>query len=291
MPKTIVITGASDGIGAAGARRLHAAGHTVVIVGRSPDKTAEIARDLGVESHVADFTRLGDVHELAGNLLSRHRTIDVLVNNAGGVFGERTPTTDGFEKTFQVNHLAPFLLTNLLLDTLIASKASVVQTSSVAARLYGHIDLHDLDNATKYSANKAYGDAKLANILFTRALHDRFHTAGLSAAAFHPGFVATSFASDTTSAAMKLVYANPLVRPFIASPERGADQLVWLSETRPGTSWQSGAYYEKRTIAGKVNPQSRDRDLARRLWDISCGLLKIPATDGAPATRPRPLSA
>jgi len=291
MPKTIVITGASDGIGAAGARQLHAAGHTVVIVGRSPDKTAEIARDLGVESHVADFTRLSDVHELAGNLLSRHRTIDVLVNNAGGVFGERTPTTDGFEKTFQVNHLAPFLLTNLLLDTLIASKASVVQTSSVAARLYGHIDLRDLDNATKYSANKAYGDAKLANILFTRALHDRFHTAGLSAAAFHPGFVATSFASDTTSTAMKLVYANPLVRPFIAGPERGADQLVWLSETRPGTSWQSGAYYEKRTIAGKVNPQSRDRDLARRLWDVSCDLLKIPATDGAPATGPRPLSA
>ena len=289
MSKTIVITGASDGIGAAGARRLHAAGHTVVIVGRSPDKTAKIARDLGVECHVADFTRLNDVRALAGNLLDRHQSIDVLVNNAGGVFGERTPTTDGFEKTFQVNHLAPFLLTNLLLDTLIASNATVVQTSSIAARLYGHIDLHDLNNATRFSANKAYGDAKLANILFTRALHDRFHTAGLSAAAFHPGFVATNFASDTTSTAMKLVYANPLARRFIASPERGADQLVWLSETQPGTQWQSGAYYEKRTIASRVNPQSRDQDLARRLWDVSCGLLEIPTSPGSgSATTMRP---
>src|SRR4051812_42777271 len=98
MPRTIVITGASDGIGAAGARRLHAAGHTVVIVGRSPEKTATIAHELGVESHVADFPRLGDVRELARVLLSRHERIDVLVNNAGGVFGERTPTADGFEK-------------------------------------------------------------------------------------------------------------------------------------------------------------------------------------------------
>jgi NAD(P)-dependent dehydrogenase (short-subunit alcohol dehydrogenase family) len=271
-----VITGASDGIGAAGARRLHAAGHTVVIVGRSPGKTAKVARELGVESHVADFTRLGDVRELARRLLSRHQSIDVLVNNAGGVFGERAPTVDGFEKTFQVNHLAPFLLTNLLLDTLLASRASVVQTASIAARLYGNLDLADLNNATRYSANKAYGDAKLANILFTRALHDRFHPAGLNAAAFHPGLVATSFASHTTSTAMKLVYANPLARRFIASPERGADQLVWLSETQPGTGWQSGAYYEKRTIAGRVNPQSRDQDLARRLWEVSCDLLELP---------------
>jgi len=291
LPKTIVITGASDGIGAAGARRLHAAGHTVVIVGRSPDKTSKIARELGVESHVADFTRLGDVRDLAHSLLNRHRSIDVLVNNAGGVFGERTPTVDGFEKTFQVNYLAPFLLTNLLLDTLIAGRATVVQTASIAARLYGHLDLHDLNNATKYSANKAYGDAKLANILFTRELHDRFHTDGLNAAAFHPGLVATSFASDTTSTAMKLVYANPLARRFIAGPDRGADQLVWLSETRPGTEWQSGAYYEKRTIAGKVNPQSRDRDLARRLWDVSCGLLGMPLPDASPSTGPSPVPA
>lgn len=179
-------------------------------------------------------------------------------------------------KTFQVNHLAPFLLTNPLLDTLISSRATVVQTASIAARLYGHLDLDDLNNSKRYSANKAYGDAKLANILFTRALHDRFSAEGLSAVAFHPGFVATGFASDTTSAGMKLVYGNPVARRFIASPDRGADQLVWVSETEPGTSWQSANYYEKRAIPHKANPQSQDGDLARRLWDVSCGLLGIP---------------
>jgi len=277
MPKTIVITGASDGIGAAGARRLHAAGHTVVLIGRSPEKTAAVARQLGVDSHLADFTRLSDVRDLAHELLSRHQRIDVLVNNAGGVFGDRTPTADGFEKTFQVNHLAPFLLTNLLLDTLLRSRATIVQTSSIAARLYGHLDLDDLGNARRYSANKAYGDAKLANILMTRALHDRFSAQGLSAAAFHPGIVATGFASDTTSTGMKLVYANPLARRFIAGPDRGADQLVWLAETEPGTGWQSGGYYEKGAPARKVNPQSLDGDLARRLWDVSADLLRATA--------------
>ncbi|NIZ91375.1 SDR family NAD(P)-dependent oxidoreductase [Kineococcus rubinsiae] len=274
MPKTIVITGASDGIGAAGARRLSADGHTVVVVGRSPEKTAAIAAELGVESHVADFTRLDDVRELAGRLRSRHQRIDVLVNNAGGVFGDRTPTADGFEKTLQVNHLAPFLLTDLLLDVLISSRATIVATSSIAARLYGHLDLDDLGNARRYSANKAYGDAKLANILTTRALHDRFHGDGLAAAAFHPGVVATGFASDTTSTAMKLVYANPLARRFIAGPDRGADQLVWLSTSAPGTDWRSGEYYEKRSVASRVNPQSRDDDLARRLFDVSSDLVR-----------------
>lgn len=269
MPRTIVITGASDGIGAAGARRLHADGHTVVVVGRSPEKTRAVAVDLGVESHVADFTRLDDVRELARQLRARHERIDVLVNNAGGVFGERTPTEDGFEKTLQVNHLAPFLLTTLLLDTLLASRATVVQTSSIAARLYGGLDLLDLGNERRYSANKAYGDAKLANILFTRELHGRFHARGLSAVAFHPGLVATSFASDTTSTGMRLVYGNPLARRLITGPARGADQLVWLAEGVPGVGWRSGEYYEKRAVPARVNPQSRDADLAHRLWELS----------------------
>ncbi|HBR89532.1 MAG TPA: short-chain dehydrogenase, partial [Microbacterium sp.] len=132
MTRTIIITGASDGIGAASARQLHEAGEQVIVVGRDPDKTAAVAKRLDVPSHVADFADLAQVRDLAETLLQQYPRIDVLANNAGGVFGERTETRDGYELTFQVNHLAPFLLTNLLVERLRTSQASVIQTSSQA---------------------------------------------------------------------------------------------------------------------------------------------------------------
>src|SRR5512133_564318 len=176
--RTIVITGASDGIGAAAARALGIAGDRVVIVGRSPQKTEAIAAELGVDHFVADFSRLDEVRTLASDLLKRYPRIDVLANNAGGIMGDRELTVDGHEKTMQVNHLAPFLLTTLLMDRLLASRAAVINTSSAANR-FGRINLDDLDNERKYSANKAYGDAKLANILFTRELHRRYSASGI----------------------------------------------------------------------------------------------------------------
>ena len=121
MAKTIVVTGASDGIGAAAARQLHEDGHTVVVVGRSPDKTRQVAESIGADYEVADFADLRTVRRLAAKLAQRYPRIDVLANNAGGVFGTRDKTADGFEKTFQVNHLAPFLLTTLLLPTLLTA--------------------------------------------------------------------------------------------------------------------------------------------------------------------------
>src|ERR1700679_3729468 len=157
--QTIVITGASDGIGAAAARQLSAKGERVVLVGRSPAKTAAVADELGAPYHLADYADLDQVRGLASELRATYPRIDVLANNAGGIFGARELTPDGFEKTFQVNHLAPFLLTTLLLPTLTASSAKVVQTSSSAAKLYGLIDIEDLQNEKKYSPNKAYGDA------------------------------------------------------------------------------------------------------------------------------------
>jgi NAD(P)-dependent dehydrogenase (short-subunit alcohol dehydrogenase family) len=275
MPKIIVITGASNGIGAVAARALRAAGHTVVVVGRSRERTQRVAKELDSDYFVADFTSLASVRELAAALEARHPRIDVLMNNAGGVFGDRTRTVDGFEKTLQVNHLAPYLLTRLLMDGLLRSEASVIQTSSSGARLFGHIDVDDLNNDTAYKPHKAYGDTKLANILFTRELHTRFHGRGLSAAAVHPGAsVATAFASDTTSF-MRFVYGNPLGRLFMFSPERGADPLVWLAEGTAGADWQSGVYYEKRKPARRSNPQSDDAGLARRLWDRSAELVGL----------------
>ncbi|MEW2504800.1 SDR family NAD(P)-dependent oxidoreductase [Amycolatopsis sp. NPDC047767] len=273
-PKTIVITGASDGIGAAAARRLHAEGHRVVVAGRSPAKTEAVAKELGVEHHVADFARFAEVRDLAAALDAAHPRIDVLVNNAGGIFGDRAKTEDGFEKTLQVNHLSPFLLTTLLMDKLLASRASVIQTSSSGARLFGDLRLDDLDHDAAFTPHKAYGTAKLENILFTRELHTRFHARGLSAAAFHPGAVATAFATESSSF-FRLVYNNPLGRMAMVSPEKGARQLVWLATGEPGAEWESGAYYERGKVARRVNPQATDDDLARRLWDRSAELVGV----------------
>ncbi|WP_454084158.1 SDR family NAD(P)-dependent oxidoreductase [Georgenia sp. Marseille-Q6866] len=284
MPgKTIVLTGASDGIGAAAARRLVSDGHTVVLVGRSPEKTRAVAEELGADHFLADFTELAQVRSLAAALGSAYPRIDVLANNAGGIFGDRARTVDGFEKTLQVNHLAPFLLTNLLLDSLTASGASIVNTSSAAARLFGKIDLDDLQNEARYSANKAYGDAKLANILFTKELHRRFGARGLSAVAFHPGVVRTNFASDTTSL-MRLIYRTPLRHlSGVVSPEKGAELLVHLTEGTPGRDWVSGEFYVRHKIA-RTNPQASDAALAAALWDRSAemvGLAGSPSSSSA----------
>lgn len=268
--RTIIITGASDGIGAAAARKLSRDGDHVVIVGRSAEKTSAIAAELGADFFVADFADLSQVRALATDLLGRYPRIDVLANNAGGIMGARESTVDGHEKTFQVNHLAPFLLTMLLVDRLADSKASVIQTSSAANSLFGRIDLDDLDAEQKYSANKAYGDAKLANILFTQELHRRFNDEGISAAAFHPGVVATSFSATSTSP-MRFIYQTALKR-FLLTPEQGADTLVWLATATPGSDWRSGAYYEKRKIAG-ANTQAYDPELAAGLWERSSAMV------------------
>ena len=268
MSKTIIITGSSDGIGAAAARELHHDGHQVVVVGRSPQKTEAVARDIGAAHFVADFTNLREVRMLAAELDAAYAQIDVLANNAGGVFGDRTKTVDGFEKTFQVNHLAPFLLTRLLIDKLLASTATVIQTSSVGARFAGKLDIDDLDHERHFSAIRAYNTTKLENILFTKELHRRYHTLGISTAAFYPGNVASSFGTQSESRLMKFVATNPLTRAMLATPAKGADQLVWLAESQPEVDWQSGNYYEKRKPK-RTNRQAGDADLARSLWERS----------------------
>jgi len=173
--RTVVITGASSGIGAAAARRFAALGATVAVVGRSPQKTAAVAEAIGAHPHLADFSRLDAVRELADDLLGRYPRIDVLANNAGGIFASRNTTADGHEMTFQVNYLAPFLLTNLLLRRLTQgpNEGRVVNTASMAYR-WGRLDLANLDRSGgRYSGQGAYGGAKLAMLLFTRELARR----------------------------------------------------------------------------------------------------------------------
>jgi NAD(P)-dependent dehydrogenase (short-subunit alcohol dehydrogenase family) len=273
---TTVITGASDGIGAAAARQLAGSGDRLILVGRSPEKTKAVADETGAEHFTADFARLDDVRELAAKLTAAvgDEGIDVLANNAGGIFGDRTPTVDGFEKTIQVNHLAPFLLTNLLLPTLLASDAAVINTSSVGHRLFGHIDVDDLDNSRKYSANKAYGDAKLANVLFTKSLHTKFHPDGLRSVAFHPGTVRTNFAADSSSI-MRVIYRSFLGRILLTGTEEGGAILRWFIEGTPDETWFSGAYYDERTLSSKVNPQAEDAALAEALWQRSAELVGL----------------
>jgi NAD(P)-dependent dehydrogenase (short-subunit alcohol dehydrogenase family) len=273
MSKTIVITGASDGIGADAARALARAGHRVVVVGRSPDKTRAVAAETGGPALIADYAELAQVRRLADELSNGYEQIDVLANNAGGVFNAHTLTGDGHDLTFQVNHLAPFLLTHLLLDRLAASSATVIQTASHVAKTKAHLELDNLENTGHYAPIKAYSDAKLANILFTRELHRRYGHAGIAAVAFHPGNVASNFASDTITT-WRYVYNTPLRHLALISPRRGAKPLTWLAQGQPGRDWQPGAYYEKRRVAA-TNLQADDPQLAAQLWDRSAAMLEL----------------
>ena len=134
----------------------------------------------------------------------------------------------------------------------------------------GRLDLGDLDNDRNFNAVRAYNASKLENILFTQELHRRYHARGLATAAFHPGLIASNLASESDSRVMRLLATNPIIRRVVlVSPDQGADQLVWLAETRPGTDWESGTYYEKRKPAKRANSQARDADLARGLWERS----------------------
>jgi NAD(P)-dependent dehydrogenase (short-subunit alcohol dehydrogenase family) len=273
--RVVVVTGASDGIGAAAARILARRQDNVIVVGRSPAKTRAIAAEIGAEHHTADFTRLDEVHQLAAELKARHPRIDVLINNAGLIAGgRRIVTADGHELTFQVNHLAPFLLTMLLQDPLTAARGRVIATSSAAGTARSaRVVIDDLDMANGYGGLRAYQASKLQNVLFTRELARRWGPLGVTAAAVHPGMVRTQWARSGPAVVWLLAFYSPL-RLAMRSAERGADTLVWLSSSVPGEDWDSGGYFADRKPA-TAHPAADDPDLARDLWDRSallCGL-------------------
>lgn len=270
MQRIIVITGASDGVGAAAARALAAGDAHVVVVGRTPDKVERVASETGAEPIVANFARLSEVRRLAELLLARHERIDVLANNAGGLFDSRQITEDGHDLTFQVNHLAPFYLTHLLLDRLLASRASVISTSSDAHRR-ARLSVADPNLDRGWSKWRAYSNSKLANILFTRALHRRHALDGLSAVAFHPGVVASGF-GVADRGATGWFYRSAVGRRVMVSPEQGADTLVWLAEGTPPRDWAPGEYYVDRRIVRPSKP-ARSDTLADALWRLSGDLV------------------
>jgi NAD(P)-dependent dehydrogenase (short-subunit alcohol dehydrogenase family) len=267
--KVVVVTGASTGIGAAAARRLSEAGAEVHVVGRSTERTSDVAAELGTDPIIADFARLADVRLAAAQVLERCPQLDILVNNAGLTLSRRQVTDNGHETMFQVNHLAPFLLTSLLLSRLESSAPSRVITTSSAANLAGFVNLADLDSRYFFVGQLVYGTTKLENILFTRELARRLDGTGVLATCFHPGVVATDFGRGD---AVGAVFQSPL-RRFMRTPEQGADTLVWLA-TAPVNQLRAGGYYADRRLAA-LNPQALSTWLARRLWARSEQLVGI----------------
>jgi NAD(P)-dependent dehydrogenase (short-subunit alcohol dehydrogenase family) len=267
--KTIVITGASSGLGAIAARELAKQGWDVAVVGRNPERTNAVAAAIGGTPFIADYDRLDDVRALASALLAKYRSIDVLANNAGGLVGRRGTTADGHERTFQHNHLAPFLLTGLLTDRLVSGGARVVGTASVA-NLSGSIRLDDLDWTRRpyLGGWRAYGTSKLETILFARELARR---TSLSAYSFHPGFVATSFGKDTAlgRAMMRVSSAGQI------SPEAGAAPLIQLASAAD-VGAPNGTYFDGLKPDGKTTKQGNDLGLAAALWDASAALVGLP---------------
>ena len=268
--KTIVITGASDGIGKAAAKQLLDLGHKVIIVGRSPEKTKQVAKELGVPYHLCDYANLSEVQRLAKEL-SAYERIDVLANNAGGLQKELVKTKDGFDRTFQINLLGGLLLTLLLLDKLSQSHATIIQTSSIATNLYGSdFDVTDLQNERAKSTRKAYGYSKLEDALMTFELQRRYGDR-ISAVAFEPGVVRTNFGSGA-GGLIEMAYHTPLRYPFTISPERSARRLTRLAAGTPGVDFIPGELYSYEKLY-KLKFRDPDGAIAKRFFDDCLSLL------------------
>ena len=268
--KTVVVTGASSGIGAAAARQLAALGATVLPVGRSVEKTKALAGELGVTGLTADFERLDDVRRLASDLAELPR-IDVLINNAGGTWPKAQITVDGHERTFQVNHLAPYLLTRLLQEPLVTAEARVIITASAAHRTarLNAAKLPAVDTGERFSGMRNYSICKLANILFAAELQRRWGPDGIVATSAHPGVIGSGFGRDSTL--VKWFYA--LGRPFLAGPDKGAQVLVWLATADEGIV--PGGYHVG-TAPAKTSSDAGDPELARELWERSAQWVGLP---------------
>lgn len=280
--KTILITGATNGIGRAAALALARAGATVALVGRNRHRidstVAEIRRASGneeVAGLLADLSLLSGVRQLAKEFQKQYQRLDILLNNAGAIFPQREETAEGFERIFALNHLSYFLLTHLLQELLVQSApARVINVSSSAHHQAGAFDFDNIDGQKSWGVggSTAYGLSKLANILFTRELARRLSDTGVTANAVHPGVVQSGFWNGSFLGRAVAF----LGRPFMRSPEKGAETLVWLA-TDPQFESASGGYYAD-CAPGPLSSGAQDNQAARRLWEISerfCGLAEL----------------
>ena len=276
--KTVLITGGTGGIGRAAAIGLASMGARVGITGRDRDRAgraaAAIAQESGnpaVDVFVADMSSQTEVRRLAREVISAYPRLDVLVNNAGVFRSERITTADGLETTFAVNHLAYFLLTNLLLDSLEAGAPSRIVNVASADHSNATIAFDDLQGEKGYRGAKAYSQSKLANVLFTHELARRLRGTGVTATCLHPGVVGTNLGSGVSGAFGFVVRA---LRPFMKSPAKGAETSIYLASS-PEVEGSSGRYFVTKAEA-RSSDVSYDERLARRLWEASAELTNLP---------------
>ena len=270
--KIVIITGATSGIGRETARALTALGATVGVVGRNAEKGVEIVADLRKTAKYpdqvsflrADFASLDEVRGLAKTLHERFERIDVLVNNAGVINAKRRVTVDDLEETIAVNHFAHFALTGLVLDLLqTAPQVRIINTSS-GAHLSGRIDLDDLQHTRRYSAFGAYGASKLANLLFTFELARRLEGTAITVNAFHPGFVASGFASNNGRLARTSML---LLTPFAVSSSRGAETAIYLAAKAELATVTGRYFYQRKQHA--TSRRAHDLEAMAGLWEAS----------------------
>jgi len=277
--KTVLVTGGTGGIGRATAIGLASMGARVGITGRDTWRAqraaAEIASQSGngvVDIFVGDMSSQAEVRRLASEVLAAYSRLDVLVNNVGGFWSHRHVTADGLEHTFALNHLAPMLLTSLLLERLIASAPARVVTVSSGAQGAGKIQFEDLMGEQKYSGQRAYSQSKLANVMFTYELARRLAGTGVTATALHPGVTRTGFGKEDAAPGMAPIVA--LLRPFMRGPERGADTAVYLASS-PDVEGVTGKFFANRK-SRKSHASSYDPLITAQLWQISAKLVGLP---------------
>ena len=274
--KIVMITGGTGGIGKATAIGLARLGARVGITGRDVARTGQVAADIraasgnpAVDAFAADMSSQAEVRRLAVAVLETYPRLDVLINNVGGFWAHRHPTADGLERTFALNHLAPFLLTNLLLDRLKASAPARVVTVSSGAQSAGRIDFDDLQSARNYSGQRAYSQSKLANIMFTNELARRLEGTGVTATSVHPGVVRTNFGAEDQAWLFTVV--SHVVLPFLKTPAQGAQTSIYLASS-PDVDGVTGQFFAngKPKSANKV---AYDTDMTARLWNVSADLV------------------
>jgi retinol dehydrogenase 12 len=266
--KVVVITGATSGIGQVAAEVLAGMGARIVQVAR--DKTRgeaalarlrQLAPGVKHSIHYADMSRISQMEQVATAIGAAEPRIDVLINNAGAMFGTRQVTHDGLEMTFALNHMAYFVLTHNLRDRLVASAPSRVVNTASDAHRGAKLDFSDLQSAQGYAGFKVYGRSKLCNILYTRELARRLTGTGVTANSLHPGFVATRFGDQSGG---MLTFGIRLAKLFAISPQKGAETIVYLASS-PDVANATGGYYYKCKETAPTR-EAQDDNAAQRLW-------------------------
>lgn len=266
--KIVVATGATSGIGAVAVETLARKGARIRLIARDEsrakatlERLEAIAPGLGHSAHFADLAAIGETKKACAEIAALEPTIDLLINNAGAIFSDRRISVEGLELTFALNHMSYFTVTKSLLDNLKAAGIARIVSTASRAHMQAKFNIDDLQTRLGYSGYRVYGASKLENILFTRELARRLAGTGVTANCFHPGVVATRFASDAGGLFATLI---GLAKPLMLTPEKGADTLLWLA-TSPEVAGTSGEYFAKRKVA-PTRAEASDLALAARLW-------------------------